>query len=96
MVGRLASIKKSSPRGKSQKPRKQKFYKKDKIGLRASEPNQIWHIDVSQILFIGGRVFYFQAIIDNFSRYILAWSLNKEISAEHTVGLIEKSKQNSN
>jgi putative transposase len=72
------------------RPKNKKFYKKDKIGLRASEPNQIWHIDVSQILFIGGRVFYFQAIIDNFSRYILAWSLNKEISAEHTVGLIKK------
>ncbi len=69
-------------------------YKKNyKDGLRAVHPNQYWQIDVSQISFDGPKKYYFQAIIDNYSRYIIAWHLTENISAENSIELIRQAKE---
>jgi len=48
---------------------------KPKIGIRASRPNEIWHIDTTLIRLLDGSRAYLHAVIDNFSRRILAWKV---------------------
>ena len=60
------------------RPRQRVHPPKPTVGIRASEPNQIWHIDTSVIRLIDGTKVYLQAVVDNFSRKILAWAV-----AEH-------------
>jgi putative transposase len=48
---------------------------KPKIGIRASRPNEYWHVDTTIIRLIDGTKAYIQAVIDNYSRYILAWKV---------------------
>lgn len=40
--------------------------------IRASAPFQIWHLDLTVIRLIDGSRVFVQAVIDNFSRYVLA------------------------
>ena len=46
---------------------------KPKIGLRTTRPNEMWHIDTTVIRLLDGTRAYLHAVIDNFSRRILAW-----------------------
>jgi transposase InsO family protein len=55
------------------RPRQRVYPAKPKIGIRASKPNQIWHIDTTVIRLLDGSRAYLHAVIDNFSRRILAW-----------------------
>jgi len=45
---------------------------KPRVGIRASAPLEIWHLDVTVIRLLDGTRVFVQAVIDNFSRYILA------------------------
>ena len=45
-----------------------------KEGIRATSPNEYWHIDVTVIRLLDGTRVYLHAVIDNFSRRILAWN----------------------
>ena len=62
------------------RPRTRVYPAKPKVGLRASEPNQYWHIDVAVIRLIDGTKLYLHAVLDNFSRRILAWHLGEKLS----------------
>ena len=53
--------------------------------MRASRPNELWHIDVTVLKLRGGTKAYLSAVIDNFSRRILAWRLSERISAANSV-----------
>ena len=75
------------------RPRKNKEPKKDKIGIRAKAPNEIWHIDVTQVKIMRSLVVYIQAIYDNFSKFVLAWKVSSDISAVNTVELIKLAKE---
>lgn len=46
-----------------------------KVGIRATRPNEIWHIDTTVIRLLDGARAYLHAVIDNFSRRILAWKV---------------------
>jgi transposase InsO family protein len=46
---------------------------KPKVGIRASSVNDIWHVDTTLIRLISGGRAYLHAVIDNYSRRILAW-----------------------
>lgn len=63
---------------------------KPKIGIRALAPNQIWHIDVSVFRIVSGPKVYIQAILDNASRYVLAWQVTEKYGGANTKALIEK------
>lgn len=75
------------------RPRKNKIKKTDRVGIRAKCPNEIWHVDVTQVKIMKSVVIYIQAIYDNFSRYVLAWKVSTEINAMNTVELIKMAKQ---
>jgi len=57
---------------------------KPKIGVRATRPNEDWHIDVTVIRLITGMKVYLHAVIDNFSRSILAWRLAERLDPTTT------------
>ncbi len=46
-------------------------------GIRASKPDEIWHIDTTVIRLLDGTRVYLHAVIDNFSRRILSWRLTE-------------------
>ena len=43
------------------------------VGITKYHPNQLWHIDVTEIKVGINKKFYLQVVIDNYSRYILAY-----------------------
>jgi len=72
------------------RPFNNKKVKIKKKGLRATAPHQIWHVDVSYIKTACGDTYYLQAVLDNYSRVILAWNISSTISAKNTVKLIKE------
>ena len=57
------------------RPRVRVHPAKPKVGIRASKPNEIWHIDTSLLRLLDGSRVYMHAVIDNYSRRILAWTV---------------------
>ena len=66
------------------RPRTRVYPAKPKIGVRAARPNEYWHIDVTVIRLITGVKIYLHAVIDNFSRRILAWRLAERLDPTTT------------
>jgi putative transposase len=60
---------------KWRRPRKRVHPSKPKVGIRASRPDEIWHVDTTVIRLLDGSHAYLHAIIDNFSRRVLAWNV---------------------
>jgi putative transposase len=56
-----------------------------KTGIRAKKPNEIWHLDVTVVNIRPGYKLYIQAVIDNFSRFVIAWRVTDEINAQNTI-----------
>ncbi len=56
-----------------------------KTGIRTTRPNEVWHIDVTVVNIRPGLKLYIQAVIDNYSRFVLAWRVTDEINANNTV-----------
>ena len=48
---------------------------KPRVGIRATKPNEVWHIDATVIRLLDGSHVSLHAVIDNFSRRILSWCL---------------------
>jgi len=61
-------------------------------GFRQPErPNEQWHTDFSYIR-IGGKFYYFSAVLDGFSRKILTWDLFEDMKEFNVELLITKAK----
>jgi putative transposase len=70
------------------RPRTRVYPAKPKVGLRATEPNQHWHIDVTVIRLLDGTKLYLHGVLDNFSRRILAWRLAEKFSPLTTCDML--------
>ena len=57
------------------RPRQRVHPAKPKVGIRASRPNEIWHVDTTLIRLLDGSRAYLHALVDNFYRRILAWNV---------------------
>jgi transposase InsO family protein len=57
---------------------------KPKVGVRTAAPNETWHIDVTIIRLLDGTKAYVHAVIDNFSRKILAWTVAGRLAPMNT------------
>jgi len=55
------------------RPRLRVHPAKPKVGLRTTGPDEMWHIDTTVIRLLDGTRAYLHAVVDNFSRRILAW-----------------------
>jgi len=61
---------------------------KPKVGLRTTEPDEMWHIDTTVIRLLDGTRAYVHAVIDNFSRRILAWRVTDTFAAINSVAVL--------
>jgi transposase InsO family protein len=59
-----------------------------KVGIRAGQANEIWHVDTTLIRLLDGSRAYLHAIIDNFSRRILAWKVSAQFDPMATAELL--------
>ena len=64
---------------------------KPKVGIRASAPGQIWYLDLTVLRLQDGSRAFVQCIIDNCSRYVLAWKVSKDYGGVRTKELLQTS-----
>jgi transposase InsO family protein len=70
------------------RPRRRLYPAKPKEGIRASKPNAYWHIDLTIIKLLDGTRTYLHALLDNFSRRILAWKLALRLEPQTTCQIL--------
>ena len=61
------------------RPRLHVYPAKPKEGVKASKPNELWHVDVSVLRLLDGTKVYLHAVIDNWSRKILGWKVAESL-----------------
>jgi hypothetical protein len=59
-----------------------------RLGIRASKPGEIWHIDTTVIRLLDGTRAYLHAVLDNFSRRILAWKVLERFEPASAVEIL--------
>ena len=70
------------------RPRKRVHPVAPKEGIRASKPDELWHADTTVIRLLDGSKVYLRAVIDNYSRRILAWWLGASPEPATTAALL--------
>lgn len=70
------------------RPCKRVHPEKPRLGIRASAPNEIWHVDTSVVRLVDGSRAYLYAVIDNFSRKILGWRVSKSFDPTNTLAVL--------
>ena len=58
------------------------------MGVRATKPNEIWHVGTTLLQLVGGAKVYVHAVIDNYSRRILACQANVTYDTSTTTKLL--------
>jgi len=58
-------------------------------GLNINHPNHVWAIDITYIPMAKGFL-YLTAIIDIYSRYIVAWDLHNSLEARNTLAVLKQ------
>jgi transposase InsO family protein len=61
---------------------------KSRDGIRASKPDEVWHIDTTLLRLLDGTKAYVHAVIDNFSRRILAWRVADRFDPGNAVAVL--------
>ena len=54
----------------------------DEFRDKTKAPNQLWQTDFTYLKVIGWGWFYLSSVLDDFSRYIIAWKLCTTMKAE--------------
>jgi putative transposase len=70
------------------RPRKRLHPSQPKVGIRARHANEIWHVDTTLLRLLDGSRSYLHALIDNFSRRILAWKVSARFDPATTAELL--------
>jgi len=58
-------------------------------GMAIVRPNQVWSTDITYIRLRGGFV-YLAAVIDWYSRYVLAWELSISLEADFCIAVLKR------
>jgi putative transposase len=61
---------------------------KPKIGIRANAPGELLHLDVTIIRLLDGTRAYLHAVIDNYSRRVLSWTLEERFGSGGTCRIL--------
>jgi putative transposase len=72
------------------RPRKRLYPAKPKIGIRACAPGELLHLDVTIIRLLDGTKAYLHAVIDNYSRRILSWTLEDRLGSGGTCRILRE------
>jgi transposase InsO family protein len=70
------------------RPRARVHPKGPREGIRATRPDEIWNIDTTLVRLLDGTRAYVQALIDNYSRRILAWRVSERLEPGATAALL--------
>jgi len=70
------------------RPRRRVHPAKPKVGIRAAAANEIWHIDTTVVKLLDGTRAYLHAVIDNFSRRVLAWKVAERFDPANAVAIL--------
>src|SRR5215216_2229823 len=60
---------------------------------KTTAPNQLWQTDFTYLKVIGWGWFYLSTVLDDFSRYIIAWKLCANMKAEDVTATLEQALQ---
>jgi transposase InsO family protein len=71
-------------------PRNRVYPAKPKIGIRATAPGELLHLDVTIIKLLDGTRAYLHAVIDNYSRRILSWTLEDRLGSRGTCQILRE------
>ncbi len=72
------------------RPRKRPYPAKPKVGVRAKAPGELLHLDVTIIKLLDGTRMYLHAILDNYSRRILSWTLEARLGSGATCRVLRE------
>jgi len=72
------------------RPRKCIYPAKPKIGIRAKAPGELLHLDMTIIRLLNGTRAYLHAVIDNYSRRILSWTLEERLGSGGTCQILRE------
>ncbi len=61
----------------------------DEFKDKTTAPNQLWQTDFTYLKVIGWGWFYLSTILDDFSRYIVAWKLCTTMKADDVTNTLE-------
>jgi len=61
----------------------------DEFKDKTTAPNQLWQTDFTYLKVIGWGWFYLSTILDDFSRYIIAWKLCTTMRADDVTGTLQ-------
>src|SRR5215469_12553445 len=70
------------------RPRLRVHPAKPQAGIRTTRANEMWHMDTTVIRLLDGTRAYLDAVIDNFSRRILAWQVADTFAPGHSVAVL--------
>ena len=72
------------------RPRSRIYPAKPKVGIRAQAPGELLHLDVTIIRLLDGTRAYLHAVIDNYSRRILSWTLEERLGSGGTCRILRE------
>ena len=62
----------------------------DEFTDKTTAPNQLWQTDFTYLKVIGWGWFYLSTVLDDFSRYIVAWKLCTTMKAADVTATLER------
>ncbi len=65
----------------------------DQFKDKPTRPSQLWQTDFTYLKVIGWGWFYLSTILDDYSRYIIAWKLCKTMKAEDVTDTLDRALQ---
>ena len=61
----------------------------DQFHTRTTRPNEMWQTDFTYFKIIGWGWMYLSTVLDDFSRYIIAWKLCTNMRAEDVTDTLD-------
>jgi putative transposase len=60
------------------------YYRKTK------KPNEMWATDASYFRVVGWGYYYLVTVMDDYSRYILAWDIKRDMTSDSLIDVIQQ------
>jgi putative transposase len=62
----------------------------DEFHTKTTRPHQMWATDASYFKIVGWGYYYLVTVMDDYSRFILGWKLQKDMSANSLIEVVQK------